>query len=402
MIIFNKSRRANKFPDRWKVGFITPIYKSGSKNEVSNYRAINILCAISKIFEKLVAKSLFEHVKGKIKKVQHGFFPKRSTETNLLDYLTLLMEATINGGQVDSIYTDFSKAFDIVIHGILLEKLKNFDIGDCLIEWMKSYLLDRTLYVAIGSHRSEKIHPLSGVPQGSVLGPLLFVLFINDMPEIFNAECSLFADDNKIFRKISSHQDCLLLQHDIDELPKWCERNGLDLNVKKCAVISFTRSPRKIIFNYELSGTSIERVSNVKDLGIIFDEKLSFNDHVNGVCKKAHQMLGFIFRACKSFSNISSILVLYKAYVRSRLEYCNSVWSPIYHTYCDKIERVQRKFTRMVFYKFNLGRISYDERLKLELLPIKSREKYNRQYRNFKDWQMSYGVATISEKLILA
>lgn len=206
------------------------------------------------------------------------------------------------------------------------------------------------------------------------MGPLLFMLFINDLPQIFNANSSLFADDNKVYKKIRTLLDCLSLQSDLDKLSDWCDVNRLNLNIKKCSVISFTRSPCKINFDYYICKTLLTRVESVKDLGVIFDSKLSFNEHVQEICKKAFRMLGFIFRSCKYFTNIYSLLTLYKSYVRSQLEYCSSIWSPMYGKFSDKIEKVQRRFTKTVFFKFKLGKVKYNERLSfLKLHSLESR-----------------------------
>lgn len=168
--------------------------------------------------------------------------------------------------------------------------------------------------------------------------------------------------------------DCLCLQSDLDKLSEWCRVNRLMLNVQKCSVISFTRSPFKVNFDYYICGKLLKRVESVKDLGVIFDSKLSFNEHALMICKKALRMLGFIFRSCKYFSNISSLLTLYKTYVRSHLEYCSSIWNPMYGKFCDKIEKVQRRFTRMIFFKFNLGKVKYHERLRhLKLHSLETR-----------------------------
>jgi len=167
-IIFNKSMMQKKFPSKWKIGFVSPIFKEGDKSKVTNYRPVSILCAMSKIFERLVFIKLFDSVKLNIRHSQHGFFEKRSTQTNLMEYVSTVADAIISGGQVDTVYTDFAKAFDKVDHGILLGKLKSFGLPDNLVLWFSTYLRDRSQFVVIGGSRSTRIIPTSGVPQGSI------------------------------------------------------------------------------------------------------------------------------------------------------------------------------------------------------------------------------------------
>lgn len=283
----------------------------------------------------------------------------------------------MDGGQVDTIYTDFSKAFDMVDHGLLVLKLRRMGIGGTLLKWFVSYITDRSQHVVIGTTKSFRMTPTSGIPQGSLLGPLLFLIFVNDIADLFDSKCLQLADDLKIFRKIDSVNDCRALQEDINKLSSWCDSNKMKLNVKKCKVLTTTHKKNVTLFDYVISNELLGRVSWHKDLGVIFDEKLAFNFHIDMVTRKAYQMLGFIFRACKRFSNPNSLIALYKAYVRSRVEYCSVVWSPFYDKYISQVERVQRKFTRMLFYKFNWTKSKYHERLdrcKLHLLETRRLE----------------------------
>ena len=378
-ILFNKSLSEGKFPTRWKLSFVSPIFKDGDKADISNYRPISILCAVSKVFERLVFNKLFEQIKHNIHHSQHGFFSKRSAQSNLMEYVSTLANEIVNGGQVDSVYTDFTKAFDKVDHGRLIGKLKGNRLNSKLIDWFSSYLSDRSQRIVIGRSSSNSIRQTSGVPQGSILGPLLFLIFINDLLSSLSAGSGLgFADDLKVFRSIVTEDDCRLLQDDLDLVERWCVTNRMGLNHKKCAIMSITHSHSKIEFPYVLCGKVIERVHSKADLGVIIDDKLSFNEHVDEITRKAYKLLGFVFRCGRYFTDRSSFLTLYNVLVRNRLEYCSSVWNPFYQNAVDQIERVQKKFSRFLFYKFNIEKQSYDKRLKLlKLHSLESRRLEN-------------------------
>lgn len=269
------------------------------------------------------------------------------------------------GGQVDTIYTDFQKAFDIICHILLINKLDQFPIDNCTKAWIYSFLTERCQMVCVNGTKSRAIHPTSSVPQGSVLSTLLFSLFINDLPSKLICYVLLFADDCKIFAKINSILDCIKLQKDLDKLYEWCLQNRLYLNVKKCTAISFTRRTEAThqYFNYSINGSHLTRSKIVKDLGIIFDDKLSFVNQVNSMVQKASKLLGFIFRSLKPFTKTSTHLALFYTYIHNLLEYGSQIWNPYYHVHTNTIENIQRKFTRMLCYKFGMPRGTYQSRL---------------------------------------
>lgn len=363
-ILFNKSIREGLFPSAWKTSNVTPVYKSGKKSDACNYRPINILAAASKIFERIIFNKVYQHVREFITSAQHGFVSGKSTLTNLLEFATKITDSILDGGQLDVIFTDFSKAFDQVSHRLLLLKLQKLGIKSNILQWFRSYLSERTQCVVIGGCKSNRFTPTSGVPQGSILGPLLFLLFINDLPDIFSSSSSLFADDNKIFRKIDCAADGFCLQSDIASFSAWCDNNKLNLNPKKCSALSITRKPNPIDYQYSIKDMPIEKEIKKKDLGVTFDSKESFSHHISEITKKSYQLIGFIFRTTQHFNRPASLIKLYNTYVRSRLEYCSSIWNPHYDKYKDQIEKVQRKFTRMLYYRFNWYKPAYPTRLK--------------------------------------
>ena len=373
-ILFNKSLREGVYPSAWKISNVTPVYKSGKKSDVCNYRPISILSAASKVFERIIFNKVYNHVRDFITPAQHGFVTGKSTLTNLLEFATQITDSILNGGQLDVIFTDFSKAFDHVPHGLLLLKIQNFGIKSNMLRWFRSYLSGRTQVVTIGGGRSNGFTPSSGVPQGSILGPLMFLLFINDLPDVFSSTCSLFADDNKLFRKIENAADGVCLQSDISSFSMWCVDNELSLNPKKCSVLSITNKPQPIDYNYYIDDNTIDKKPSKLDLCVKFNTKHSFNDHFNEVTKKCYQLIGFLFRSTQHFKRPESLIKLYYAYVRSRLEYCSTVWNPYYDKYKEQLEKVQRKFTRMLYYKFKWPKQDYSTRLiRLKMKSLETR-----------------------------
>lgn len=209
----------------------------------------------------------------------------------------------------------------------------------------------------IGSTKSYAITPTSGIPQGSILGPLLFLIFINKLPKVFTSSfSSLFADDHKLAKKIVSTSDCIALQNDLNLLSNWCTSRRLNVNNKKPDDLTTTYKSQPIKHVYKSDDRATTNVTVKKDLGVEFNGKVKFKNHFLSTTRKCYQIIGFIFRTTKHFKDPNSILKLYYSYVRSRLEYCCSLWNPYYAKYIEMIEKVQRKFTRMLYYRFNWGK----------------------------------------------
>lgn len=363
------------FPESWKVAHVIPIHKDDDKTQCQNYRPISILSCFSKIFESIIYDVIYPHVQPLISIKQHGFVKKKSTLTNLLEYKNYLCRAFAKNTQVDSIYTDFSKAFDKVNHALLYVKLQSMGIHGSLLRWVESYLSNRSQLVALKGEVSEPVIVTSGVPQGSHLGPLLFNIFINDLVTQLVCPCLLYADDLKIYSSIIEPSDTLALQQDLDTISQWCSSNLMFLNVKKCFIVTFTRKTNKIVFNYKINNQSLMRRSSAKDLGVIFDEKLSFREHYDFICNKASRLLGFLLRVTKHFKKPQSLIYLFNMLVRSTLEYGAIVWSPFYAVHTNHIESVQAKFLRVLSFRQGLYRKLSSYRVRLSHFNMMSLEE---------------------------
>lgn len=364
LIIFNLSLKSGVFLDCWKISSIFPIFKSGNKHDVKNYRGIAKIKVLPKLFESIVKNKIFNFVKEAISPYQHGFMPGRSTSSNLVSFSHCVLNGIENGFQVDSIYTDFSKAFDQVRISFLIDKLALLGFHSVLLKWIKSYLINRFYFVQIENTKSRLFHAGSGVPQGSHLGPLLFLLMVNDIPlHLNNCHILLYADDVKLFSIIKSLDDCHSLQENINSLSSWCAYNGFSLNFSKCSVMSFYRSRYPILFTYLLNYEELSRCNVVKDLGVMLDTKLSFSLHIDYICARAFSMLGFLKRNSKGFKDLGTLKILYFSLVRSLVEYCSIVWTPNYQSHSDRLERVQRSFSRFALFKSGFkNRPSYTTR----------------------------------------
>ena len=343
--LFNLSLNSGNFPLIWKKSYLIPIFKSGKRSDIKNYRGVAIISCIPKVFEAIVNQKMFNQVKQRISNNQHGFFKGRSTCTNLLEFVNFSLAAMDRGNSVETLYTDFSKAFDRVDIPLLLFKLKRIGLAGTLLKWIESYLTDRTQIVRFKGRTSTPIKVTSGVPQGSHLGPLLFILFVDDVKLVLNRLNVLtYADDMKLYMEICNELDLRIFQNEVDVFYNWCEKSLLDINVKKCNIITYTRKHATDNFNCNLGNQVVERSNKVKDLGVILDSKLTFVDHLNITINKANNMLSFIKRFSFHFKDPYTIKTLYVSYVRSILEYCCVVWAPYQETYINRLESVQKQF----------------------------------------------------------
>ena len=362
-LIFNKSLDSGTFPSSWKVASVKPLWKAGNRSDVSNYRPISMLCVFSKIFERLVLQQLKPALRQLIHPNQHGFMGGRSTVTNLLVYEDFISRSMESGYEVDGIYTDFSKAFDKVDHDLLMYKLREAGFCGVLLQWFGSYLSDRTQYVKINNYVSSNKCVTSGVPQGSHLSPLLFNLFINDISACFvNSNFLLFADDLKVYHAIRNSSDAVLLQSDLDRLHEWCASNRLPLNLKKCHFITFSRCNRAAR-SYKLGDGGLVKCETVVDLGVTFNSRLSWHDHVAGVVSRAYKQLGFVNRHTRDFDNLRAINVLYCSLVRSVIEYASVLWSPSAVLLREMVEKVQRRHLRYINFRLGIpiDSLNYDD-----------------------------------------
>ena len=370
MRLINLSLRVGCVPKDWKCANIVPVLKKANKEDVTNYRPISLLNLVSKIAERCVFAQFYSFIAANIHPLQHGFVKGRSTVTQLLDTVHRVTSAIDQGVQTDVAFLDFSKAFDSVSHPHLISKLDQFGIKGPLLQWFTSYLDNRVQRVVIDGKNSEWLPVTSGVPQGSLLGPALFVLFINDMPRAVS-HCStlaLFADDAKCFRTIRSASDCALFQGDINNLVEWSDVWKMTFNMDKCSLCTITRKRNPIIYDYNMRGKALKRVEAQRDLGVLVTCDARFNEHIYAQVNQANKMLGFIRRTLGSRSDqfLPTFRSLYVALVRSHLEYASEIWSPKSLTLIKHIESVQRRATRLL-----LPNLTYNERLQqLNLLPL--------------------------------
>ena len=339
------------FPHQWKQANVVPLHKKDDKKNPQNYRSVSLLPLFGKVLEKIVYDELLKHVAPALSPFQHGFLPGRSCITNITSYLHSAWRSMSDGYQTDAIYTDFSAAFQSVNHKLLLHKLaKSYNINGKIFEWFVSYLSDRKQRVIVNGKTSDWVNVKSGVPEGALLAPLLFSLFINDLPEaISSSECIMYADDVKLYRQIRSISDCDLLQSDLNSLFKWSSDWHLKLNAQKCLTFTITLKKSPVSRTYFINTSPLRRVAEVRDLGILLDSKLTFSAHVSSVVTKANRSLGLLIRSFQTglpnqkFDR-KALLTTYFANIRSILEYGSVVWSGAAKTHLSRLERVQHKF----------------------------------------------------------
>ena len=290
---------------------------------------------------------IFSHLKEHniLREEQNGFQVEKSCETQLIMTIDDFVNCLNDNSQIECVFLDFSKAFDRVPHNRLYNKLSYYGIRGPLLLWIKHYLSNRQQKVIIDGTSSYPSNVTSGVPQGTVLAPLLFLCFVNDIPLNVTSKIRLYADDILLYRRITSHEDCTLLQNDINNLIKWSINWQLLFNFDKCEFLRITNKLSPTVTTYNMESKIIKQVSSVKYLGITINEKLQWAQHISNITKKASNTLGVLHRNLKHCPpHIKSSC--YKSLVVPVIEYGCIVWDPHTHKDIDKIEKVQRRAAR--------------------------------------------------------
>ena len=358
--VFNLSLKEGVVPFEWKEANIIPLFKKGSRNKSENYRPVSLTSVICKLLERLIKDHMVDFlVKHKLlNSSQHGFLKARSCLTDMLCFLEEITKWIDVGSPVDIIYLDFQKAFDKVPHQRLLLKLKAHGIGDSITDWIEQWLTDRRQRVVVDGEVSNWKSVLSGVPQGSVLGPILFLIYINDLDDSITSNVLKFADDTKLFRKVNTDGDKQHLQNDLDRLVKWSEKWQMLFNFGKCKCLHTGHGNLNV--NYKMGDTVLGTTVKEKDLGVTISPDMKVSEQCGIAASKGNQILGLIRRNI-TYKGKKLIIPLYKAIVRPHLEYCIQAWRPYRKKDIDTLERIQRRATKIIP---ELRDLSYEERLK--------------------------------------
>ena len=335
---------------------IVPIHKKNDRTIASNYRPISLTSIPCKILEHIISTSIHKHLEKHniLTDRQHGFRSRRSCETSLLTTIHHLTSTLEKNHQIDLLLLDFSKAFDTVPHNRLLHKLDHYGIRASTHLWITIFLTNRTQEVLVEGCKSDQVHVSSGVPQGTVLGPLLFILYINDTPTHISPGTSLklFADDAMLYGKINNHTDQDNLQHDLDRLIDWAQSWQMTFNPSKCEIMHITRSKSPIDNPYIIHNETLRAVPVATHLGIDISNYLSWNTHINKIVNKANSKLGFIKRNLKSIPQ-SIKTYAYWSLVRPHLEYCCPVWDPYTTRNINHLEEIQHRAARFVVHNYS-------------------------------------------------
>ena len=347
--IFDISIKTGSLPSDWRNANISPVYKKGNKHIASNYRPVSLTSVCCKTLEHIICKHILCHLEQHkiLTSLQHWFRSGHSCESQLVITMHDLMQSFDRRLQTDMIILDFSKAFDTVPHQKLLYKLGNYGIKGNIHKWISAFLTQRKQQVVIDGISSTSCSVDSGVPQGTVLGPLLFLCHINDLPLSVSSQVRLFADDCLIYRNIKTADDQKQLQDDLSKLEDWAHKWGMRFNATKCYLMIISRSKSPWKHNYTLDNHTLEQVSDNPYLGITISDNLKWHSHISKTTKKANSILGFIrrnLRQCHSSLKETA----YKSLIRSILDYSAVVWDPYLKGDIQNIENIQRRAARFV------------------------------------------------------
>ena len=337
-VIFKMSLDSGTCPKLWKLADITPIYKKGDASQPANYRPISIIPAVCRLFERLPVDDKHDNLHNHqlMTDAQYGFVRRRFTEIQLLNCSDDWTKDVDCKRFAHIVYIDFSKAFDTVSHEKLLHKLTKYGISGN-IQWFTSFLNNRKQRVKLGNSYSSYANVIYGVPQGSCTGPLLFILYANELPDYqqaTNIKVSIFADGTKCSMTFSNPLDRVHMQTRLDSFTRWADRWQLQIAEHKCCVLAIGKSEQP---SYHMNGARLVNVNNYCDIVVIVDNNCLFRNHVSSICQKAYVTINVLFR-CFHTANANDLVLGYTYFVRPVLEYCSNVWNPFIHAihYIDR------------------------------------------------------------------
>ena len=386
-------------PPRLKRSVITPIHKGDSRALTANYRPIALTSHIIKIFEKILRKNIvnFMDSNNLFNNNQHGFRSGRSCLSQLLEHFDQIIDILEEGANVDVIYLDFAKAFDKLDFNIVLNKIKSMGIQGRVFDWIRSFLTDRFQQVVVNGINSEPMPVISGVPQGSVMGPLLFLIIIADIDkDIVDALIKSFADDTRATKGTRTKEDVAVLQRVLDKLYEWSDDNNMSLNDKKFEGVRYGPDENlKAETNYTTpSGKTIEIKKSVKDLGVIMSDDCKFEDHINTTIEKAKNMSSWILRTFRT-REVKPMLLLFKMLVLPILEYCSVLWSPQDVGNIQKLDNIQWSFIRKIY-----CHTESDYWKRLKAMKLYSLQRRRERYRIIYTWKVLEGlVPNVNNKI---
>lgn len=385
--IWEESLHRGYVPKTFKKQIITPVHKKSSKAEPANYRPIALTSHLIKIFERILRNHIVHHLESNnlICNNQHGFRKHRSCLTQLLTHIDIILQNFLNNQETDVIYLDYAKAFDKVDHQLLLKKLHAYGIRGKLLMWLNSYLTNRWQTVVINGQHSLPAKVISGVPQGTVLGPVLFILYLNDLECcIQHSIISSFADDTRLKRAINTEQDTSFLQSDLDNSITWSEANNMKLHQNKFELVIHSTGNTKLLeelpYSHEFreyhtkDSSTITPSDSVTDLGIRITPDISWSPHISDISEDCRKMVSWILSVFSDRST-ETMVPLFRTLVRSRTEYCCPLWNTSKLEDIKRLEAVQRTFTAKIA---EVKHLSYWDRLKsLKLMSLqRRRERY--------------------------
>ena len=382
--IFRLSVDQRKAASDWKLANVPPLFKGGSRENPGNYRPISLTSVVCKILESIIADQITEHIERNNLMLgsQHGFRSGRSCLTNLVEFFHCMFSIYDNSRAVDILYLDFQKAFDKVPHDKLMIKVRALGIIDEFADWIEDWLSGRKQRVVINGEESEWADVTSGVPQGSVLGPLLFIIYINDIDISLTSKLAKFADDIKLGINAADGTAVQELQADLNKVGEWSKNWQMPFNLDKCKVMHIGYKNQNV--KYTLQGKEIQSVEQEKDLGVIISNDLKFSKQCIKAEKSAQKMVGYIKRQFRC-RNKEIVIPLYNSLVRPQLEYAVQFWSPPLRKDVERLEAVQRRATKMIP---SIRQLGYEARLEsLNLYSLETRRLRGQLIETFKIFQ---------------